>query len=274
MKYETDSVISEWDNVRYKHPFFGENLSDEQIDRVWNDSADTYEDGVLEDIHDRISDYLLSEGYLNKDTTLLDIGCGPGTYSLRFSNHVKSITAIDKSPRMVNRIIRESESRGVKNLSAECVDWNQYVPDKTYDVAFSSLCPPVNSHESILRMEKCSGNTCVYISSMSGNRDSVYFEIWKRLGRNYTFEGYDTRYPCRFLKSIGRNPALKIFENKMEKENCCLELCEHYKQKFSHYGHSEDISELIEDVVYSFAEDGQVYTVQNNRLGLLIWDVL
>lgn len=274
MKSETDSLISEWDRARFRHPFFGENLSDEQIDRVWNDSADSYEDGVLEKIHDDITEYLVSEGYLNRNRTLLDIGCGPGTYSFRFSEYVGSITAIDKSPRMIERISRESETRGIKNLQTGCTDWNLYLPDEKYDVAFSSLCPPVNSSGSILRMEKCSRNLCVYISSMSGNRDSIYFEIWNRLGRDYTFEGYDTRYPCRFLEAVGRRPVLKIFENKTEKENDCAELCDYYERKFSHYGCFPDISELIEDVVYSFAEDGRVCTEQNNRLGLLIWDVL
>lgn len=273
MKSETDSLISEWNRARFKHPFFGESLSDEQIDRVWNDSADSYEDGVLEKIHDDITDYLVSEGYLNGNRTLLDIGCGPGTYSFRFSEYVKAITAIDKSPRMIERILRESESRGIGNLQAGCADWNFYIPDEKYDVAFSSLCPPVNSSESILRMEKCSRDLCVYISSMPGNRDSIYFEIWNRLGRNYTFEGYDTRYPRRFLETLGRSPVLKVFETKTKKESDCAELCEHYVKKFSHYGNFPNISELIEDVVYSFAEGNRVYTEQNNRLGLLIWNV-
>jgi ubiquinone/menaquinone biosynthesis C-methylase UbiE len=82
-------LINQWNSARLNHPFFGENLSDEEIDRIWDSSAETYGDGVLSVLHDEITAYLVSEQYLKNSSSVLDIGCGPGTYSLRFSQTVK-----------------------------------------------------------------------------------------------------------------------------------------------------------------------------------------
>lgn len=271
MQSDTLSVIREWGQARRRHPFFAEGLSEKDIDRIWDDSAETYGDGTLSKIHDKIIEFLVSEEYFNRNSDLLDIGCGPGTYSLRFSPIVKNVTAADKSERMLERLDGICRAENISNIRTEYMDWNVYIPDKKHDTAFSSLCPPVNSPESILKMEKCSRDLCIYISSMSKDRDSIYFEIWRELGRDYTYQGYDTEYPLRFLESIGRDPTLKKFEIKTSDESEPGRLVEFYKRKFLLYRDEQEISKVIEDVVHSHAEDGIVRTEQTNRLGLLIW---
>lgn len=274
MQSDTALIVEEWDLARFKHPFLAEGLSINDIDKVWDDSAETYHDGALSNIHDRITEFLISEDYINKQRSLLDIGAGPGTYSLRFSHIVKNVVAIDKSERMLNCLSGLCKNQNMLNVCTKCVDWNIYRPDTRYDIAFSSLCPPVNSSDSILRMEKCSCNLCIYISSMSKDRDSIYFEIWNELNKDYTYEGYDTQYPFRFLKSIGREPILKTFEEKISKMSESEDLINFYKKKFCLYREESETSKIIEDVVHSHTEDGKVVVEQNNCLGLLIWNPL
>jgi hypothetical protein len=172
---------------------------------------------------------------------------------------------------MLECLKNKCAEENIDNISVECADWNNYRPDGKYDVAFSSLCPPVNSSDSILKMEMCSDDVCIYISSMSKDRDSIYFEIWRELGKEYTYEGYDTGYPSRFLESIGRDPVLKSFEIKTRSESEPDRLAEFYKQKFLLYRDEREVSRIIDEVVHSRAEDGRVITEQTNRLGLLIW---
>lgn len=271
MRSDPIPVIREWEHARCRHPFFAEGLSEKDIDKIWDDSAETYGDGTLSEIHDMITEFLVSEGYVSRNKDLLDIGCGPGTYSLRLSPSVKGILAIDKSARMLERLDGICGTEGITNIRTECADWDVYVPKRKYDIAFSSLCPPVNSSVSILKMEMCSSDTCIYISSMSKDRDSIYFEIWRELGREYTYEGYDTGFPLRFLKSIGREPILKKFEIETCSESEPGRLAEFYKRKFLLYRDEREILKAIEDVVGSHAEEGVVRTEQMNRLGLLIW---
>lgn len=102
MRSDPIPVIREWEHARCRHPFFAEGLSEKDIDKIWDDSAETYGDGTLSEIHDMITEFLVSEGYVSRNKDLLDIGCGPGTYSLRLSPSVKGILAIDKSARMLD----------------------------------------------------------------------------------------------------------------------------------------------------------------------------
>lgn len=274
MQSDSSSIVREWDFARSKHPFLAEGLSVEDIAKVWDNSAEMYQDGALSNLHNNISEFLISKNYININKSLLDIGSGPGTYSFRFSNVVKNIVAIDKSERMLKRLNSSCKDQNTSNICTKCVDWDIFKPDKKYDIAFSSLCPPVNSSDSILKMEKCSSDLCIYISSMSKNRDSIYFEIWNELGKEYTYEGYDTQFPFRFLKSIGREPILKKFDEKISKVSESEDLIGFYKKKFCLYREESEISKVIEDIVHSHTEDGKVFAEQNNCLGLLIWHPL
>jgi len=267
-------ICKEWHEKRMKHPFFAEKLGELEILRCWETSSRTYTVNNYKKIRDDILYELNDRKILNKKRTLLDIGCGPGTYAIPLSSHLKSIECLDSSHGMLARLLEECDKNNVENITTTFADWNTYVPSKKQDIAFTSLCPPTNSPESILKMEKCAKHDCVYISS--ANADSkISKALWKKVCKNYSFEGYNTNYPFQFLKEMGRSPELKMFTDKLAVDRSLEDAIDDEVKRFKNYaGTAEELHNAVREVLTDFSQDSRIITESEIRVGLLVWSPL
>jgi cytochrome P450/2-polyprenyl-3-methyl-5-hydroxy-6-metoxy-1,4-benzoquinol methylase len=64
---------------------------------------------------------------------VLELACGPGAFTRHLVRHAESVTAVDASPRMLERNEREVADSGVRYIEADVLSWT---PDRTYDVVF------------------------------------------------------------------------------------------------------------------------------------------
>ena len=147
---DTESIVSEWKEAFAKHPMFGEGMSRESMDRMWESSSANYSDARYSEIKERIIETLLSEGYVSKDDTLLDLGSGPGTFAIPFSGHCKNVLCVDGSEGMLARI----RDRGIGNISVLRADCTCLSTEYKKDVVFCSLCPAMNNPDAIERMDR------------------------------------------------------------------------------------------------------------------------
>ena len=78
---------------------------------------------------------------LNKDTNVLDIGCGCGNTTLSIAEKIKPsgrVTGLDISKPMLQRAIESSRNRSLENTSFQCVDvQTEYLGVNTFNAAFS-----------------------------------------------------------------------------------------------------------------------------------------
>ena len=267
MNDDAERIEAEWKSERLKHPIFGENLSKEAVDKIWDESAKTYSDANYSEIADGIVEKMLDYGILDSMPSLIDIGSGPGTFARRLSPYCSSIVCADGSRPMLDR----AESLGLPNvrtLESDCFG----IPDAfRSDVSFSSLCPPMNCPEGLRTMERLSKRYCVYISS--ANRETgIEGRIWNALGKDYTYAGYDTTYPYRILKTWGREPKISFFEQPFEAGRPVEEFYGSMVKRISSYAALDDDSRrIVRDVVEDFAEDGLVHQSGSLRIGMLTW---
>jgi SAM-dependent methyltransferase len=267
-------IINEWDVMRRKHPFFGENLSEERIDGIWEKASATYVDGGMGTIPEMVTQSLIDRGMLEKNHSVLDVGCGPGVYGMRFSNLVKDVTCLDKSFGMLSKVHENSNEKHILNIITIYADWNKFQSIKKYDLVFSSLCPPLNCPEGILSLESYSSGTCAYVSSMNDDTNTIHMKIWKKLGREYTYNGYDTKYPYRYLKSIGRDPEIVVIESNDPFTKNVDDIVNLEKRRFSAYMDEKDIPlDMIIDEVESRSENGVLNFDGKKKIGLLTWNV-
>lgn len=72
--------------------------------------------------------------YLNfpSDSTVLDIGCGPGTLSLPLSGKVKKVTAVDKSVHMLDILNEHITRELISNISVINGSWED-LPDRNIE---------------------------------------------------------------------------------------------------------------------------------------------
>ena len=231
----------------------------------------TYSDKGYNIIADDIVKILRTEDILRKDRTVMDIGCGPGTYAFRISPLVKEVTCIDSSWPMLGRVKSESADRHADNISVTLCDCKGIPDDLICDVAFSSLCPPMNDPKMILSMERHAREWCVYVSSAKTG-PGIETEIWKELGCDYSYGGYMTSYPDSFLKSVGRKTSL-VFLEQRNTETIPLEDCiSTFRRKISRFRPiTEREEQAIRTVVSRHADGDTVILDSNSRMGLLYW---
>lgn len=267
----TEKICTEWRNERNKHPFYAEELSGEAIEKCWNESAVYYSGDEHAALRSEIYRDLLETNVLDKNRTMLDIGCGPGLYEKIFSPHLKHIFCIDGSEGMLDRLNQECIQNNIGNVSCEVCMWEEFDTSEKYDLVFTSLCPPTNNPESLLRMERYSSDLCIYISSANPT-PNLSTEIWSRLGKGYSFKGYDTNYPYLYLSSVGRQPCLKFYTQVYDYEMDASEMIELQERSIGRYLEiTPDVSNVIRSVVGSYSRDGIFRESKIIRLGLLAW---
>ena len=113
--------------------------SDDRI-RYWDEYAvgySSYQQGFMPG---RIVDWMLETGYLRSEFSVLEVGCGPGTYSLELAPKVRILTCMDSSERMLARLSAGAKEKGLTNIELFHQDWERYIPKKGCAACIASLC--------------------------------------------------------------------------------------------------------------------------------------
>lgn len=262
-------VCREWQDARRRHPAVSEGF-DINSAEFWEGCAAGYSSEKYDVIKEQIIDHLLNAEILNEERTLLDVGSGPGTFAVPMSRHLKEITCMDISPGMISRIDDICKKESIRNIDTLQSDWLRCEHAGRYDIVFSALCPAMNDPSSILKMEEHAERYCVYVSSINDEK-TMHLEICDRIGKDFSFEGYNTEYPFRFLKEMGRRPELKVFSERFESKMSAEEMIESEVEALSRYSGIPGLRNTVEEVILSHAEDGIVHTVGEIRMGLLTW---
>ena len=261
-------MLEEWMRNRNRHPMYGERLNDDSYRSIWDDGAQSYTGVWYSEISKKIVDRLKSKHML--DGSILDIACGPGIYTLLFGRICSSVYALDFSEPMLDRLRMVCREEGLSNVTAVQCDCRIIPPDIHCDTAFCSLCPTMNDPELIIGMERY-GDRCAYVSSKGGG--SLETEVWKELGCDYSYSGYDPEYPFAYLKERGRAPSLDYFTQTVEQttetesvERSLLHTISIYRE----IGDKE--KKAVRDVVLSHSSDNFVKQRRKVRMGLICWD--
>lgn len=105
----------------------------------------------------------------DKEDTLLDVGCGPGTFSLRFASLVKNVIAFDFSAKMIEALKQNAKEQNITNISTFIHDmeksWNN-IP--TCDIVLASRCLEVDDIEAVLKELNAHAKKAVYLTYKVG----------------------------------------------------------------------------------------------------------
>jgi Protein-L-isoaspartate carboxylmethyltransferase len=91
------------------------------------------EDGSL---REAVTGFMAGEGLLTPADDVLEIGCGPGVYTLPMARTARSVTALDISQGMLDQLTIETNGKGITNVRPVCSGWDSYRGRKKYDLVF------------------------------------------------------------------------------------------------------------------------------------------
>ena len=267
MEFDTDT----WMIERRKHAYIGESIGKPQYFKIWDDIAAHYEESRSRPIRIDIVNKMIERGVVKPGIDVMDVGCGPGTYSELFAEKCKNVFCVDSSQNMLDCLAKKNLS----NVSFVKTEWETYESDEKYDLVFSSLCPAVKDPETVLKMESFSKRFCADVSFVIDGSISLRNKVWMAIGREpHASYWYDIRFPYELLKRSGRKPTLDIFERKdpfdIEKEKVIkseLENLSYYMEI------DKDIREKVEKTVEENSVNGMVHFEGKSRLGLICWEI-
>jgi ubiquinone/menaquinone biosynthesis C-methylase UbiE len=77
----------------------------------------------------------LLDGYIQRDSHVLEVGCGPGYYGMHYADQCAHYTGIDIVPENIELFRNKIRARGCENVTAEVGDATALqLPDESYDV--------------------------------------------------------------------------------------------------------------------------------------------
>ncbi len=265
----------EWKNAREKT----------MMSRCRNGGFGEYFDGIAEDylrqvradeeFYGGIVGYLGREGFFREGDDVLDIACGPATYTLHFAERARSVAALDPAQGMLSVVMREAAVRGLSNVRPIRSRWEDYDGDERFDLVFTALSPGITGPESLLKMERHSRRSCCYIGFGEGSNNELGDELWALVaGEGRKMRGVDMSYPFNLLFSKGRRPNVRFFK----KEYVAREPCEKViKSNVEWLGmftrmDSEKVRKVSEHIM-SLSRDGFYEHVQKQSLVVLYWNI-
>ena len=106
-------------------PAFWDRRADQWVRRLEEDQA--YRARELERV-EATAAFLRQRGLLAQGQTALDIGCGPGLFTVEFARTAGQVTGIDLSPRMMEHARAYARRQGVDNAAFRSCDFRRADP--------------------------------------------------------------------------------------------------------------------------------------------------
>jgi SAM-dependent methyltransferase len=231
----------------------------------WNQRAENFGKNVLgENGKKRVSrvfNWLESQGVEIDNMKVLDIGAGPGAFTLAFAERAQEVVALEPATAMTAFIKKQVAQKEIKNIRIieetwEEVDLKKHNLEQHFDLVFASMSPGVNNRETLDKALSCAKQYC-FISSFAGKRrNDALSELWQIMfGENVPDRTGNIIYIFNLLYARGFDLSFKVWEEKVTMENTVEEAVlrlERDLQKYDIEGYSENdprIKQFVEERV-------------------------
>jgi SAM-dependent methyltransferase len=247
----------------------------------WDQKARTYPlpfeqeplaftEGVMEIIEERCLPV--------KGATVLDIGCGTGAFSLPFAVRGATVTALDFSEHMLERLSSEAKRLAIYDVRAVQASWKRINPDaagllRSFDIVLSALSIAVETTRDILKMESCARQWCVCIASGRIRYDGLFGEILRAF-RAPINPRPDIRQIRQKLEEMGRAFSYESFTVTERQQKSPLQLAEEIARRLEASGKVPNMPRILGTILALFRcrePDCVIEYEVSADMGILLW---
>lgn len=243
--------------------------SDNRI-RYWDEYAVGYSSYQQGSMPGRIVDWMLETGYLRSEFSVLEVGCGPGTYSLELAPKVRILTCMDSSERMLARLSAGAKEKGLTNIELFHQDWGRYIPKKGYAACIASLCPFPDTDASLRRMEGAARESCATVSWRFHGGERLRTAVWESLGIERPVNRQAAAV-AEWLDDNGRERLTETFTERVKARIPVDEAVSRECAAFRANGVDEDVSDVVRELMDPCIEDGCYVYDWENSLTVHCW---
>jgi|SRR5665648_7470 len=221
-----------------------------------------------------------SKGMLKEDGNVLDVGCGPGKYSVEFAKQTKSVIGTDISPKMIEFARENAQAEGLNNASFDTLDWEMADLkalgwEKKFDLVFASMTPAINSKNTLEKMVNASKGFC-FVSTFVDRKDSVRDCLSSLIDWQTTNRDFSKTIYCGFniLWLMGFHPEITYLDTEWENAYSLEKAVSMYT---SHFEMTQSLSKEqkadISDYLGKISENGQVKEKIDAKIAWMYWKI-
>ena len=145
-------------------------------------------------------------------STVLDVGAGPGRFSLALAPHVAAVTAVDPSGAMLDICRRQARRLGLANVACVQGRWEE-VDVAPADVAFSSyVLPLIADAPRFLRKLDAAATRRAFLYLGAFSLDAVMDPLWRHFHGRPRKPGPTYLDAVDVLRELGLAPAVEVVE--------------------------------------------------------------
>ena len=260
---------------------------DKKAVEVWNRRAKSYDKNVGTDSGNRRVEETLAflDGYgiLNKKLRILDLGCGPGNFSMALAARGHEVVALDPAEKMLAMLEEKlAEKPALKDLVTPVIaDWmllslERFGWDGYFDLVFASMTPGVGDVATLQKVMRAS-RQYVYLSRFAGSRTQPSVEaVWARFqSASYYSQSLDILFPHNWLYASGYRPAMHFARWEREHHQTVAEAIEDIRNVLALRMH---VDEAEEEAIRMYVEnnldkDGLFCEVKGATSAMMLWHV-
>ncbi|WP_425059997.1 Ubiquinone biosynthesis O-methyltransferase, mitochondrial [Sporomusa carbonis] len=242
----------------------------------WNTFAEQYalRNRQSRPIYNTIIDGLVTDGAITPDCTVLDIGCGAGTFTLPLAARAKQVTGLDTAGQMLAVMQSEAMHDGVadKVLTLQ-TDWLDLPSEPAYDVVFAANTTAINDYDSLMKMNELSRGTCCLIGFAGTYHIKVRTLLWEHLmGTPPEHTAFDIQYPFNILYQERYLPNIKFYSYRQRYRETLAYMIEYYSSYFKLFGlEGPETTAKITEFLANRALEDYCTELISATIGVLWW---
>jgi SAM-dependent methyltransferase len=253
-------------------------------DSFWDNRAPEFNKVVRQGRPDerikKINEFLLHNNLLTKQSSVLDIGCGPGRFAVEFAKQAADVTGLDISDKMLDFAVQNAKADKLTNVSFRKLDWHEVDLEehnwaKRFDLVTAINSPGISDQITLEKMCAASKGSC-FLSNIVDRTDSVQdilrTEILKLKGVRF----YTNAIYCIFniLWLMGYYPSITYVDTDREHIRTTEEACLYYGTLFETKPYSElEKNNLIRSYLQEISINGFVTEKVRTKTAWTTWKV-
>lgn len=217
---------------------------------------------------------LKSQGVIDKNSSVIDIGCGSGSYTIDFAKECREVLGVDMSQKMLEVLKKRALESGFTNILAEKNMFENLKTEK-YDMVFAAMCPAISDYESIVEFEGLSNKWCCIVTVAKGSSSKIRSEL-RNLLTNESLKGFspDVIYQFNMLYAMGRFPQIRFHSFTSQPKMTAQKALENYKIYYNIFGLNEPKHhKIILDYLNNIAVDGICTDEVTYNMAVMWWQV-
>jgi len=260
--------------------YLKENNKQASVD-MWNSMAQSFGGHKLPSFEDSSFLQLLQKNKMfNNNSTVLDVGCGTGSYALAIASWCKEAVGVDLSPKMIEIAREKATEENITNVDFRCLDWHEFDLkqagfEKKFDLVFAHMTPAVQSVDTFQKLTSASKGWCV-LSKPIRRTDPVSDAVKKLVGITEKRESSDTDilYAFDLLWQQGLSPYFEYEQQCWDMEKTPEEAYGLYINRVKTYRNiSLKEEQKIKLYLQSIEKNGLICESVDTTITTLYWHV-